>query len=103
MPWHPMSRVQGAYTRSCAKVAPQCTITRQVIYGIDYTADQRARQHALLRDAILAHVAAAPESLLVVEEYDKLDCDSRALFRQLLENPQVANVSMARCTVVHDQ
>lgn len=66
------------------------------MYGIDYTADQRHKQHTLLREAILAHVAAAPESLLVVEEYDKLDCESRALFRQLLENPQVANVSMAR-------
>lgn len=69
----------------------------QVVYGIDYTADQQQRQHALLRDAIIAHVAAAPESLLVVEEYDKLECESRALFRQLLENPQVANISMARC------
>lgn len=72
---------------------------KQVVYGIDYVAEQRQHQHQLLRDAILAHVASAPQSLLVVEEYDKLDCDSRALFRQLLENPQIANVSMARCVI----
>lgn len=75
----------------------------QVLYGMDFTADQRQQQHALLRSAIIAHLAAAPESLLVVEEYDKLDCESRGLFRQLLENPQVANISMARyrCTNTH--
>ena len=33
-------------------------------------------------------------AVLVVEEYDKLDCSMRGFFRQMLENGQVANVSM---------
>lgn len=34
----------------------------QVLYGMDYTADQRAEQQALLRGAILDHLRHAPES-----------------------------------------
>jgi hypothetical protein len=35
-------------------------------------------------------------AVLVIEEYDKLDCPTRAFFRQLLEHGRVANVSLNR-------
>lgn len=35
--------------------------------------------------------------MLVIEEYDKLDCEMRGFFRQLLENGAVANVTMNKC------
>ncbi|EFN56148.1 hypothetical protein CHLNCDRAFT_51790 [Chlorella variabilis] len=72
----------------------------KVLYGMDYTAEERQRQHTLLRAALLEHLRQAPESLLVVEEYDKLDCPMRGFFRQLLENGQVANVSLNKAIVV---
>ncbi len=35
--------------------------------------------------------------MLVIEEYDKLDCAMRGFFRQLLENGRIANVTLNRC------
>lgn len=35
-----------------------------------------------------------PLAVLVVEEYDKLDCPMRGFFRQLLENGAVANATL---------
>jgi hypothetical protein len=43
----------------------------------------------------------AVPAVLVVEEYDKLDCSMRGFFRQLLENAQVANVSANKCVGQH--
>ncbi len=34
--------------------------------------------------------------MLVIEEYDKLDCAMRGFFRQLLENGRIANVTLNR-------
>lgn len=36
-------------------------------------------------------------ALLVIEEYDKLDCPTRAMFRQLFENLHSANITSGRC------
>lgn len=72
----------------------------KVLYGMDYTADERQQQHGALRAALLEHLRQAPESLLVIEEYDKLDCSMRGFFRQLLESGQVANVTLNRAIVV---
>lgn len=33
----------------------------------------------------------------MIEEYDKLTCEARALFKQLIENSQTTNTSMQRC------
>ena len=68
----------------------------QVLYGMDYVAAAREAQHEHMRSALLAHVRLHPQSLLVVEEYDKLDCATRGLFRQLIENPASANISLER-------
>lgn len=72
----------------------------KMLFGMDYTSEDRAAQHQALRGALLEHMRLAPESLVVVEEYDKLDCHMRGFFRQLLEGGQVGNVSLARSVVV---
>ena len=69
----------------------------QVLYGMDYVSAERERQHAFLRAAVLEHLARAPQALVVVEEYDKLDCATRAMLRQLIEGAHSANATMARC------
>ena len=63
---------------------------------MDYVAADREAQHDRMRSALLAHVRLHPQSLVVVEEYDKLDCATRGLFRQLIENPASANISLER-------
>jgi hypothetical protein len=35
-------------------------------------------------------------ALIVIEEYDKLDCPTRAMFRQLFENLHTANITASR-------
>ena len=50
----------------------------------------------LLRAALMEHVRSHPEALIVIEEYDKLDCATRGFFRQLLENARTADVSLDR-------
>lgn len=53
-----------------------------------------------MRSAVLNHLGRFPESLLVVEEWDKLRCSSRGLLRQLLDKGGTANFSFARSIVV---
>eukprot|EP00803_Ostreobium_quekettii_P004257 evm.model.scf_468.10 EVM.evm.TU.scf_468.10 scf_468:65138-67318(+) len=68
----------------------------KVLYGMDYVESDRERQRIALRDAIVSHMMAFQESFVVVEEYDKLDCGTRSMLRQLVMNPKQANVSMGR-------
>lgn len=72
----------------------------KVLFGLDFTEDDRQAQHAALRNAIFKHVQSNPESLLVIEEYDKLDCHMRGFFRQLLQGNMVGNISLAKSIVV---
>jgi hypothetical protein len=45
------------------KVHPRfCAAPRQVLYGMDYTAEERQQQHTALRMALLEHLRQAPES-----------------------------------------
>lgn len=71
-------------------------IASQVLYGMDYLSSERDRQHAFLRSAVLDHLRRAPAALLVIEEYDKLDCPTRAMLRQLIGSSRASNTSMAR-------
>lgn len=75
----------------------QAGVAGQVMYGMDYVEGERQEQHNRVREAVLEHLKRYPAALLVVEEYDKLDCPSRAVLRQLLSNPREANLSSARC------
>lgn len=63
---------------------------------MDYISSEREQQHQYLRAGVLDHLRRYPQSLLVIEEYDKLDCPTRAMLRQLIENSQAANCSMDR-------
>ena len=51
--------------------------------------------------AVIDHVEKTPQSLLVVEEYDKMDCQTRGLFKQLLDSSHSTNASMERCFPQH--
>lgn len=68
-----------------------------MVYGLDYLLSESASRLEALRREVLGHLAAAPESLLVVEEYDKMDCAARGLWRQLLQHPERANITNNRC------
>ena len=57
----------------------------RVVFGIDYLASERESQARSLRSALAAHLRWYPQALVVVEEYDKVDCRMRGLLRQLLD------------------
>ena len=67
---------------------------------MDYIRSEREEQHALLRAALMEHISNHPEAVIVIEEYDKLDCATRGFFRQLLENARSANVTLDRCILL---
>ncbi len=68
----------------------------QVLYGMSFLESERHSQLAAVRHAVLDHLRSTPNPLLVVEEYDKLDCDSRAMLRQLVRHPELANATLNR-------
>lgn len=72
----------------------------KVLFGMDFTTDDREAQHAALRNALSDHMRNSPEAILVIEEYDKLDCTMRGFFRHLLEGGAVGNFSLARSIIV---
>jgi hypothetical protein len=47
-----------------------------------------------------SHLRQHADAVVVVEEYDKLDCAARSMWRQLLQRPQDANVSTLQRAVV---
>ena len=61
---------------------------------MDHINAERAQQHWYLKHSLLKHLRQYTESLLVIEEYDKLDCPTRAILRQLITSSGSANVSM---------
>ena len=57
----------------------------RVFFGMDFGGGERGgAQLAATRRALASHAAAHPAALIVVEEYDKLDCAARGLFRAML-------------------
>jgi len=67
-----------------------------VLYGQDYTAEDRANQLQMTKGALLEHFRFHPQSLLVIEEYDKLDCPTRGLLKQLIDASHSTNVTINR-------
>ena len=57
-----------------------------VLFGMDYLAGEREAQAAALRESLERHLHTYPEAFVVVEEYDKLDCQARGFFRQILDS-----------------
>jgi hypothetical protein len=68
---------------------------------MDYARDQAAARVDAVRHEVVSHLSAAPDALLVIEEYDKLDCAARGLWRQLLQHPERANITSHRCADMH--
>ncbi|WPT12885.1 Torsin-1A [Picochlorum sp. SENEW3] len=88
------NKVQGQHCpgRHCAGY--------KVLFGMDYTTHDRDEQHAMLQKALLDHVSLHPQSFIVVEEYDKLDCYMRGFFRQILQGGKVGNQSLGDSVVL---
>ena len=61
---------------------------------MDYINVEREQQHWYLRKSIISHLRQYQESLLVIEEYDKLDCPTRGVLRQLVTSSVSTNLSM---------
>lgn len=80
----------------------------KIIFGTDYVVREREVQGRMLRDAITMHLERYPESVVVVEEYDKLGCPARGALKQMLEhgaaggqgNPFDRNITFARSIFV---
>lgn len=53
-----------------------------------------------MRSALDDHMRYSPESFLILEEYDKLDCTMRGFFRHILEGGTIGNYSLAKSIVV---
>lgn len=68
----------------------------QVLMGMDHVNAERDTQLYHLKRTILEHVDHHEQSLLVIEEYDKMDCPTRGFFRQLVTSSHTANVSLAK-------
>lgn len=71
-----------------------------VLFGMDYTSHDREVQHGLLQKALLDQVSQYPQSLIVIEEYDKLDCYMRGFFRHILQGGMVGNQSLGQAIIV---
>ena len=61
----------------------------KVLFGMDYSSHDVEVQHRLLQKSLVDHLAVYPQSLIVIEEYDKLDCHMRGFFRQMLQGNRV--------------
>lgn len=85
---------------SCTSPRHACSWLLQVFYGMDYLSPERSQRLDQLRSELLSHLKLVPDALLVIEEYDKLDCEARAMWRQLLQHPERANVSWTRAIVM---
>lgn len=58
----------------------------KVVYGLDFPAAVRGQQLEAVRAELLAHCNNVKDPMVVIEEYDKLDCSARTMLRQLLEH-----------------
>lgn len=85
--------------KSCEAGSLSCPGYR-VVFGTDFFEEDRARATSLLRTSIRTQLLRHPETLLVVEEFDKADCDSRAILRQVIDTGMVGNVSARRSIIV---
>ena len=73
----------------------------KVIFGVNFDNENIASQQMALRQSIEKHLSLYPDSFLVIEEYDKLDCSMRQFFRQMFESWQaIESASMNRAVVV---
>ncbi|DBA91747.1 hypothetical protein WJX77_012496 [Trebouxia sp. C0004] len=72
----------------------------KVLQGMDHINAERAQQHWYLKNSVLKHLHQYQQSLLVIEEYDKLDCPTRAVLRQMITASISTNVSMDKSIII---
>jgi len=65
----------------------------KVVYGLDYTIHDRDKQSEALVSKLIGHLSARREALVVIEEYDKLDCKSRGVLKQIFDKGLALNVT----------
>ena len=82
----------------------RCTPMRcpgyRILFGTSYLSDDAERQFAELRFNLVRHVRAYRESLVVIEEYDKMDCRSRGLLRELVDHAAAERLHWGRSIVL---
>lgn len=61
----------------------------KILYGMNYLNENKNKQYEQLRESIKHHLKKYKESIIVVEELDKLTCDTRIFFRQFLNHPHL--------------
>lgn len=67
-----------------------------VIFGVDYLHEERNDQLGKLKATIIEHMRMYSEPIIVIEEYDKVDCDTREMLRQLFTHPEVATLKQTK-------
>ena len=85
------SRSNARTLERSLSLATRASLVRQVLFGMDYSSNDVDAQHQLLQESLMDHLAVYPQSLIVIEEYDKLDCHMRGFFRQMLQGNQLAS------------
>ena len=65
----------------------------KVVYGLDYTLAEGEAQSQALINRLTEHLTRYKESVVVIEEYDKLDCRSRGVLKQIFDKGEAANAT----------
>lgn len=63
---------------------------------MDYLHEERNDQLGKLKATIIEHMRMYSEPIIVIEEYDKVDCDTREMLRQLFTHPEVATLKQTK-------
>ncbi|GLI63293.1 hypothetical protein VaNZ11_006200 [Volvox africanus] len=77
---------------------PGCTGVK-VLYGMSYIESEQETQLEMVRQAVMKHIRSTPDPILVIEEYDKLDCKSRAMLRQLVRHHELIDEDKGRMII----
>ena len=72
----------------------------KVVFGLDYLQTEKQKQVEFLRETLTSHLLWFPESLVVMEEYDKVDCEVRGLLKQMLDKGTESSVNWGKSIVV---
>ena len=93
-------RLRHGLPRGASLWEQQCWLLGRPLTNGCALQSERSLQSSLLRTSLVNHLRRRPESVLVIEEYDKMDCDSRNLLRQLLDKGIAANVTASRSIII---
>ncbi|GIL78238.1 hypothetical protein Vretimale_7611 [Volvox reticuliferus] len=93
---------RAMYNRDPSKAlscpGPGCTGVK-VLYGMSYIESEQETQLEMVRRAVMEHIRSTPDPILVIEEYDKLDCKSRAMLRQLVRHHELIDEDKGRMII----